>query len=830
MQAEVRSGATSMVGQSIAHYRIVERIGAGGMGVVYKAEDLRLGRVVALKFLSPDLASSSTAVERFLREARTASSLNHPNICTIYSIEESDGQRFLAMELLEGRALVEVIGGRPMPPDTVIDLGIQIADALDAAHSQGVLHRDVKPANIFVTRRGLVKVLDFGLAKLALLTRDSDTHDTNPTMAEVMLTTQGLALGTVAYMSPEQARGESLDARSDIFSFGIVLYEMLTGQQAFAGRTSAVVFDAILNREPAALALFRQDIPTPLEAIVTRALEKEPGRRFQAMSELRDALARLKRERESGQFLAASSSPAEEDLSEDDTPTFIARRPTPSSRAITPRPPSAPVPVRAETLPSEALAPTVGVPVSRAPEPPPSVPVPVDDELMAAETTMVPVASGATPAVPRPDEHVRVDDDEALMAAETTMVPAASSVLPAPASVGGAGVATVATLDQVAVKPAPAVKPARPTKPPGRRSMAPVIGGIVVAVVVLWAAGAWWMSRNRSDTPTEPAATEPIAAAPQPELPTNTAAQGAITSAAANAVPGEVKGAAVPTRAPRPSAPRATVTPTPPPPAATPLSGTAIVPALPRASPQRVDPGALLLTAARTKYDAKLLDQALADVQSILREHATSPAAPAAWLLSARIASDQGRSDDAIQALTRLRSQFPDDAGNAEGALILARLLERTKRPDRVSTALAALGDVAQKFPDSPWAPRALSQRALIETRERVKAADSSLGAVPAAFLTYRTLVEKYPSSPEAEFAAWQLGSIYEDRKAWDRAASTYTDLATRFPQTRYDAWWKAAEIYEKRLKNDAAARAAYAKVPSTSPKYKDAQKRAQSR
>ena len=827
-RAEVKSAATSMVGQSIAHYRIVERIGAGGMGVVYKAEDLRLGRVVALKFLSPELASSSTAVERFLREARTASSLNHPNICTIYSIEETDGQRFLAMELLEGRSLVEVIGGRPMAPDTVIDFGIQIADALDAAHSQGVLHRDVKPANIFLTRRGLVKVLDFGLAKLTLLTRDSDAQDSNPTMADMMLTTQGLALGTVAYMSPEQARGESLDARSDIFSFGIVLYEMLTGQQAFAGRTSAVVFDAILNREPAALTLFRHDVPAGLETIVARALEKESGRRFQTMSELRDALARLKRERESGQFLAASSGAAEDELSEDDTPTLLTRRPTPPPPS-TPRPISTSLPVaRSDTPAPGTLAPTEAVPVSRGAVPPSPVRVPASDELASAETTMVPVASQSTPGVPSTVQPPPAGDDR--MAAETRMVPVASSIA-TPASVAAAGaVATVATLEPAAVSPAPAGgRTAKPEAKPGaRRSMAPVLGGIAL-VVALGAAGAWWFTRSRTDAPAEPVASEPAAAQALPELSTNATAQEAITSAAATAVPAEVSGAVVPSRTPKPAAPRAAAAPTPAP-AATPLSGAAIVPALPRASPQRVDPGALLLTAARTKYDAKLLDQAQSDVQTILREHATSTAAPDAWLLSARIASDQGRSDDAIAALTRLKSQFPDDTGNAEGALLLARLLERTKRPDRVSLAIAALGDVPRTFPDSPWAPRALAQRALIETRERQKGGDSALGSVPAAFLTNRTIVEKYPTSPEAEFAGWQVGSVYEDRKAWDRAASTYADLATRFPQTRYDAWWRAADIYDKRLKNEPAARAAYSKVPPSSPKYKDAQKRLQSR
>src|SRR6201998_3036425 len=304
------TGSDTLIGQAISHYKVTRKLGSGGMGVVYEAEDSRLGRRGAVKFLPETMAQDSELIERFKREARAASALNHPNICTIHAIEQFEGQHFLVMELLEGQTLAQLMTRHPFPMEKLLPMAIQVADALESAHSKGIVHRDINPANLFVTDRGQVKVLDFGLAKIER-TEIPDAGSTTSKMDTMVgegLTSPGSAVGTVSYMSPEQARGQLVDARTDLFSLGTVLYQMSSGKMPFQGDTSAVIFDAILNREPVPVVEVNPALPAEFGRVLSKLLEKDRTMRCQTATELKTDLSRLKRDLESGSKRAAEMS------------------------------------------------------------------------------------------------------------------------------------------------------------------------------------------------------------------------------------------------------------------------------------------------------------------------------------------------------------------------------------------------------------------------------------------------------------------------------------------------------------------------------------------
>jgi serine/threonine protein kinase/outer membrane protein assembly factor BamD (BamD/ComL family) len=713
-----------MIGQLVSHYRVIEQIGAGGMGVVYRAEDTRLGRPLVLKFLPAAASRDPMALERFEREARSASSMNHPGICTVYDIGEFEGQRYIAMEYLEGQPLDRFIGGKPVAVPTLIGLAVQITDAIELAHTEGILHRDIKPANIFITKRGHAKVLDFGLAKLAAGDSEASALDaTAQTLAAHVLTTAGVAVGTVAYMSPEQARGEELDTRSDLFSLGVVLHEMATGRQAFAGPTAAVVFDAILNRTPPPIVSVNPEVPFELERIIDKAIEKDRMLRYQHAADLKSDLARLKRDRESGRVSIGGLSESRSDVG-------------PAANAVSG---SVPEVVGAASAAVPALASSAAVMSATVPSPP---------------------AEPATQSTAKKSNTI-------------TIAAAVVGVL----AVGSGAVGYVLT---------------RPT--------------------VGWQAP---VSQPAAAMAATPEVAVPAVAEPKPAPAPEAGSKSVVTPSEATAVP-----------APAKPTPAVSVRTTPAPPSVAAARTTPSPAAAPRPAAEP-DPVGKAIEAARPAMERGQFDAALTDLQSALGKRPTSPNAAQARLLIARIYDRQGRTDAALAAYADLRTTYPRDPASADALLRMADLVQQTRRPDRTRVARSYLNEIVANFSTTNAAPQALAQRAVIEDREDVRVTDPVLQrVVPAALVSCRQLTESYPQSAHAEAAFIRLARYYDDMKRYDLQAQALIALGSYFPKTRHDAWWEAGELFERRMRDAAKAKDAYSRVPATSRRYRDAQKK----
>jgi TolA-binding protein len=633
-----------------------------------------------LAVMSADLGK----IARFQHEARTTSSLNHPNICTIFEIDEHDGRHFIVMEYLEGKPLSRIIDNRPIEGYRLIELAIQIADGLEAAHEARVIHRDLKPANIYVSERDHIKLLDFGLAMLMppVGSRSSSSSAT-------WLSEPG---GTGPYMSPEQTLGEPLDTRSDLFSFGIVLYEMATGTRPFTGSTHAALVDAIRHERAFPARDMNTDVSDELDRIINKALEKNRKLRYQTASDMAADLRRLKR-----------------DL---DTQAHAAPRATPSAQAAVERSTKSPSPGDEETR-QNAL--------HRA----------------ARQRWAIAQLLGA-------------------------------------GLLGGALVAFGLPADRVPPFLGAEARPVR--SPKGEGGSAKVAGGT--------------SEGRQKPAPTDARGTDQGQVAPAlPE------AQGAKVASGTQGL----------RPAPTYVAPNSV--------AATSTKGVS-------------DIGAALRS-AEAMADLHLYDQAIATLQNALQTNPTSASAPAAHLLMASIQERRGRIEDALAMYLDTAVRYPTDPHAPRALFDMAGAILKSKHDAKEQQAAKVYTDIATQYRSSTWAARSLMARAELEQRRRQTQVDPLLGRpAPAALATYREIVQGYPQSSEREHALWHLASLYEDLKRYDLAVAALSELGSRYSATAYDPWFAAAEIYQKRLNDPAAARTAYAQVPPTSPHWNDAQKR----
>jgi serine/threonine protein kinase/TolA-binding protein len=789
-----------MIGTTVSHYRVIEKLGAGGMGVVYRAEDLRLGRHVAVKFLPESSGADPLAIERFEREARTASALNHPNICTIHDVGHDNDRRFIVMELIDGVTLDRLIASGPLSLDRVLEIGIGVADALEAAHAEGILHRDIKPGNIFITRREQVKVVDFGLAKMMRPGVPADLTVASPHFS----TSVGIAVGTVAYMSPEHARGEALDARSDLFSLGVVLYEMATGVQTFRGQTTAVIFDQILNRVPPAPSSVNPKIPPQLEQIVARALEKDRRHRYQSTSDLRADLERLQRDITTRRAVQAASATAGATVSVaqawasrsqgGELETLMMPGSAFTVPDVAPPPRSAPLSIPApdsEDIDRERIsAAAAGLAATPAASP------------FSAPISEPAVDSPAIPQQPNPAPRdvnvgaVAVDPNAATIVAPPHVDAAAESFAAADTAISASPSAPAT--------PAPAAQ--QPTLTPRRvsgGSIGPIAAIGALALVGLGGAG-WWLL-NRPEVPVV-ASDAPTTAAAAPSTPTPAAATP--SSAAASAAPAPATAgltaagsAALPPAAP---APRRTSAAT------------------------RAADAATALTEARALVAQNVDDRAMSALENVSVTYAGTPSATEALALTAELRQQRNELDAAINAWVAYAGRNGDAERGGEGLIRTADAAARGKTAANDEVARRALDELLTRFPGASRAERALHMKMALEDRLKLKQQDEQFGAVvPASVVTARTVAARAGAAPVAELALWRLAGEYKDRRLHALAAQTFADLGTRFPNTRHDAWYSAGELYERQLKDPARAREAYLKVPPSSSRYDEAQKRA---